>query len=138
MSLAVAVLSLIERTVTTGQKLLSYYNALVEAPSTSHAMREEFTLILRFLQNLKVTSPSHEMKEYLRLLAKGFDEIWRDLEPRIAEEKTKTWGGRVIWVFTIEETERLVRRVERIKSSYALVLGALNYDVSMRIHDNTY
>lgn len=137
-SIAVTVLTLIERTVTIGQKVLSYYNALVEAPATSLAMRKEFTLILQFLQNIKITSPSDEMKEYMRLLAEGFDDIWLELEPRISEEKTKTWGGRVIWVFTIEETERLVRKVERIKSSYALVLGALNYDVSMRIYDNTY
>jgi hypothetical protein len=135
---AITVLTLIERTVTIGQKLLLYYDQLTDAPNLTLSLRKEFTLILNFLRNLKIDSASKDMEEYMRLLTVGFEDIWLDLEPRIAEEKTRTWGGRVKWVFTMQETQELIIRVERIKASYALVLGAVNYDVTRRIYDNTY
>ncbi len=137
-ALAVSVLSLIERTVTVGQKVLSYYNQLTNAPALSLSLRQEFTLILNFLQNLKVTSASRDLEQYMKSLLHGMEEIWRDLEPKISADRTGTWMSRVVWVFTIEETNELIKRVERLKTSYSLVLAAVNYDVSRRIHENTY
>jgi hypothetical protein len=132
---------LAERTFTTARKVWQYSKDVKEAPEEARKMRDELGLIVNFLKQVTIISEESFtplLKGYFEELSQGFEEVWTDLSKRIAPEKTATITGRLLWPFTTDETDKLIKKVERLKGTYNLALHLMSCSATIKTYHNTY